>query len=105
MKSQISVSKSVFYALVAVFSLTLCGPVLADHNDEHAGKLDKVHEQLNLSTEQKEKLKAHRETHREQAKTLFKSLQEKKETLAAELAKPDFSEPTVRSIHADIKGL
>lgn len=61
---------------------------------------EKIKAELGLSEEQAQKLKAHRQTHRQTMVALFQDARTKRQALRAELEKPNFDEGKVKSLQA-----
>jgi len=66
---------------------------------------DRVHKKLNLTPEQENQLKAHRESHRKQMQTLREQLKAKRDQIRAELQKSDFNIEEVQKTHGELKAL
>ncbi len=64
-----------------------------------------VFKQLDLSPEQEEQLKSHRNKHREQAKEFRKNIKAKKEEIRNELQKQELNMEKVNEIHSEFKAL
>ncbi len=64
-----------------------------------------VFKQLDLTPEQEEQLKAHRNNHREQSGEFWKSLRAKKEAIRNELQKEELNMEEIYKIHDELKGL
>lgn len=64
-----------------------------------------VFKQLDLSPEQEEQLKAHRNNHREQAGEFRESLRAKKEAIRNELQNEELNMEEIYRIHNELKGL
>lgn len=101
--------------MVAVF---MCLAVGSGHaNEEGQGqfkekmkqkweeKMDKIHQELGLTPEQKAKLKAHREGYRSQKKATFEQIKNKKEQITQELQRVNVDEQKIRQLHAELKAL
>jgi Spy/CpxP family protein refolding chaperone len=68
-------------------------------------RMEAMEKDLGLSPEQKEKLKAHRQSHRQAAKALFEQLKAKRDALRQELEKPSVDDSRVQAIHGELKAL
>ncbi len=64
-----------------------------------------VFKQLDLSPEQEEQLKAHRNNHREQGREFRESLRAKKEAIRNELQNEELNMEEIYKIHNELKGL
>lgn len=72
--------------------------------DREAG-MERILKKMDLSPEQKEKLKAHRKAHREEARKLREEARQKREELRQELENPDMSMERVKAVHSQLKGI
>jgi len=68
-------------------------------------KMKRIHAKLNLTPEQEQKLKEHRQMHREAGKKTWEAIREKREALETEMAKPAFDEARVKALHGEIAAL
>lgn len=79
------------------------GPRMERRNTDD--RRERMFKELNLTPEQKEKLKAHREANRQRAETLRQAMRAKREAMRLELEKPDFKADRARALHEDLKKL
>lgn len=68
-------------------------------------KIERMHDELGLTPEQKEKLKAHRESKMQNRRAFKEKIRAKRQALRDELQKPDFDRQKVKALHNDIKQL
>jgi len=64
-----------------------------------------MHKQLGLTTEQEEKLKAHRSRHREGKRKLFENIKSKRIAMAAELQKQEINMDKIHQLHNELKAI
>lgn len=92
-------------------SATLTGCSLAGDYPAETGKSGKgsrfeaIASRLNLTSEQQEQLKAHRETQQQSMKEMQRALKEKKAQLKEQLDNPAATRESVNALAADIKTL
>ena len=104
-------------AVVAMTILGLAGTTAFAYGSEESGEgpekfrkkaqgrfLQAMEEELNLTPEQVEQIKAHRETQRKANKEVREKLKTSMKTLHTEIAKPDTDRAKVQSIAAEING-
>jgi len=93
--------------------LMLSSPLYAEpgdgkmHDDEKGWeeKVNKMYEKLGLSEEQRNQLKAQKESHRDEMKGTREQLQTKHQEFQAEIQKADFDAGKLKAINNDIKSL
>ena len=90
----------------ALTGCSLAGDYPAAENGKARGsRFEALASRLNLTAEQKEQLKAHRETQQQAMKEMQRALKEKREQLKQQLDNPDATRESVNALAADIKTL
>jgi len=72
-------------------------------NEGKEDRKSKIYQQLDLSPEQAEQLKALRNTHREQGKQFRNNIKAKKEELKKELQKQELDMKKINQLHSELK--
>lgn len=100
-----------FYQVITT-GFIISGLVLAsgvasadDHDMDREERIEKMHEQLGLSDEQKAQLKEHRQTHRKEMKDVRKQMKDVRESIRQELQSPDLDEAKIKSLKNDLNEL
>ncbi|MBP9853763.1 MAG: periplasmic heavy metal sensor [Candidatus Omnitrophica bacterium] len=68
-------------------------------------RINKMHEELGLSEEQKKELNSHREQQSKDREEFFNQMRAKRKELAQELQKPELNMERVNAIHSEIKDM
>lgn len=81
------------------------GPGDGKWEQKREEKFKEMREKLGLTADQEAKLKAHKESHKAEARNLHEGMRAKRDALRQELEKPAVDESRVRALHNEIKAL